>query len=162
MRRFLDDPDDSRQYMLGIYTGFIETESAAGSFGNFLRILLEKHEKGVLWHCTAGKDRAGFASAIIEEILGVSREEIIAEYMATNTCLSEEIKPLYDMIKQQTGYFDLKTDQALQYLFTAQEDYLSASYAKAEELFGGMEGYITERLGITEEEKNRLKELYLK
>ena len=54
------------------------------------------------------------------------------------------------MASQQIGNIGSEAEQALQYLFTAQKVFLSASYAKAEELFGGMEGYITENLGITE------------
>ena len=161
MYRFLADPDNTRQYMCGIYTGFIETITAAKPFGDFIRLLLTEHDKGILWHCTAGKDRAGFAAVIIEEILGVRREEIMAEYMASNDYLNMDMQNLYNMAGQWVGNVDPKTEQALQYLFTAQEVYLSAAYAKAEELFGGMGGYITGNLGITEEEKERLKELYL-
>lgn len=159
--RFLADPENTRQYMCGIYTRFIETRSAAKTFGDFIRLLLTEHDKGVLWHCTAGKDRAGFAAVIIEEILGVRREEIMAEYMASNGYLDREMQSLYGMVGQRVGNVDPGTEQALQYLFTAQEVYLSAAYAKAEELFGGMEGYITGNLGITEKEKERLKKLYL-
>ena len=91
----------------------------------------------------------------------MKREEIMAEYMASNGYLDREMQSLYGMAGQQIGNVDPGAEQALQYLFTAQEVYLSAAYAKAEELFGGMEGYITENLGITEEEKERLKKLYL-
>ena len=161
MGRLLTDPDTTRQYMCGIYTGFVETESGARPFGDFIRILLTERDKGILWHCTAGKDRAGFASVILEEILGVKREDIIQDYMASNIFLNNEMEALYGMVHQQTGNDDPKSDLALQYLFTAQEDYLSAAYAKAEELFGGIEGYITERLAITEEDRKRLKKLYL-
>ena len=161
MQRFLADPDNTRKYMCEIYAGFIETKSAAKPFGDFVRLLLTEHDKGILWHCTAGKDRAGFASVIIEEILGIKREEIVEEYMASNTYLNKDMQALYGMVQQQVGNVDPKAEQALQYLFTAQKAFLSASYAKAEELFGGMEGYITESLGITEEEKEQLKKLYL-
>ena len=161
MQRFLADPDNARKYMCGIYAGFVETETAARPFRDFIRLLLTEHDKGIMWHCTAGKDRAGFASVIVEEILGVQREEIFADYMATNIWLDKEMQFLYGMVQQHLGNISPKTEQAMQYLFTAQSAFLSASYAKAEELFGGMEGYITESLGITEDEKERLKELYL-
>ena len=161
MRWFLSDPNNTLQYMRGLYTSFIESESAAKPFGDFIRLLIAEREKGVLWHCTAGKDRAGFASVIVEEILGVSREEIVSEYMASNVYLNDEMHSLYDKMHQQVGNADPDTDEALQYLFTAQEAYLSAAYEKAEELFGGIDGYIAERLGIADEDKERLKKLYL-
>ena len=36
-----------------------------------------------LWHCSAGKDRAGVVTLLFLYALGVSREEIIADYLAT-------------------------------------------------------------------------------
>ena len=37
-----------------------------------------------LFHCTAGKDRAGFAAAITLIALGVSKADVINDYMKTN------------------------------------------------------------------------------
>jgi len=161
MQQMLSDPDNSRQYMLGIYKGFIEAEAMARPFGDFVRLLLTAREKGILWHCTAGKDRAGFASVIIQEILGIKREEIFADYIASNVFLSNELQVLYETAFQQIGQIDQKSEQALQYLFTSQEDYLSAAYTKAIELFGSFDSYVSDILGITDAEKERLKELYL-
>lgn len=161
MNQLLSDPDNARKYMIGIYTDFVEKESVAGQFGDFIRLLLADHDKGILWHCTAGKDRAGFAAVIIEEILGVRREELFAEYMKTNTFLTNEMQSLYEMVQQHTGQVNPQAAQALQSLFTAQEEYLSAAYAKADELYGSFDGYISTCLGITDEEKDKLKELYL-
>lgn len=38
----------------------------------------------LLFHCTAGKDRTGVAAALILRALGVSRADIIADYLLTN------------------------------------------------------------------------------
>ena len=40
-------------------------------------------EGAALWHCSAGKDRAGIVTLLFLYALGVSREEIIADYLAT-------------------------------------------------------------------------------
>lgn len=40
----------------------------------------------VLFHCTAGKDRTGVAAALILLALGVPREDVIADYLLTNSC----------------------------------------------------------------------------
>ena len=45
---------------------------------------------GCLWHCTAGKDRCGVITAYVLAALGVSREEIIKDYMRSNdACIPE-------------------------------------------------------------------------
>jgi len=34
-----------------------------------------------LIHCTEGKDRAGFVSAVLEALMGADLQEIVADYM---------------------------------------------------------------------------------
>lgn len=41
------------------------------------------NEGPYLIHCTEGKDRAGFASALLEALMGASIDEIVADYMTT-------------------------------------------------------------------------------
>jgi len=50
-----------------------------------LEIMNHDYDSGaVLWHCTEGKDRCGMTSALILEMLGVSREFIMEDYLKTN------------------------------------------------------------------------------
>ena len=44
---------------------------------------LASHEGPYLVHCTEGKDRAGFTSAVLECLMGASAEEVTADYMVT-------------------------------------------------------------------------------
>ena len=44
---------------------------------------LASHEGPYLIHCTEGKDRAGFVSAVLECLMGATEEEIVADYMVT-------------------------------------------------------------------------------
>ena len=44
---------------------------------------IAKGEAPFLVHCTEGKDRAGFVSAVIEALMGASADEITADYMVT-------------------------------------------------------------------------------
>ena len=47
--------------------------------------VIAEAEGGVLYHCTAGKDRTGLISALILSICGVSLSDIIADYQVTYT-----------------------------------------------------------------------------
>ena len=40
-------------------------------FGAFLRLVIESRGRPILWHCTGGKDRTGFAAALVLRLLGV-------------------------------------------------------------------------------------------
>ena len=57
-------------------------------YGDFLRDLASTDNLPVLFHCTAGKDRAGFAAALTLLALGVPRDVVMEDYLLTNS-LSE-------------------------------------------------------------------------
>ena len=44
---------------------------------------LAAHEAPFLIHCVAGKDRTGFACAVLESLMGASADEVVADYMET-------------------------------------------------------------------------------
>ena len=48
----------------------------------------ETCSEGVVFHCSAGKDRTGVVGAFLLDLLGVGRDEIIDEYAITSTHLS--------------------------------------------------------------------------
>ncbi len=81
---------------------------------------------GILWHCTAGKDRCGIITAYVLSSLGVSTEDIMADYMISNeSCIPEAEamlaklagKPLSD--EERQGIWDA---------FIAREEYLQAAF----------------------------------
>ena len=53
-------------------------------YKEFLRIIFENVGKPIMFHCTAGKDRTGFATALIFLILNVDRETIFNDYLLSN------------------------------------------------------------------------------
>jgi protein-tyrosine phosphatase len=66
------------------YTG-IALESGAANLGVVLRRLAQDDRAlPVLIHCTAGKDRTGFAAALLLALLGVPDDVILADYSLSN------------------------------------------------------------------------------
>ena len=157
----LHRPAEARQYMCHLYSSFALGEYAISQYAKFVRLLTEDHDRAVLWHCTAGKDRAGIATVIVLELLGVPREEIIADYLYTRECIAEEMRRLSIWIKKEEGTDSPLADEALRYLFGAEEEYILTFYRAVEEKYAGMPAYLSDGLGITREEPDRLRELYL-
>ena len=156
--RVVEDPNYAIRYMSGMYRRFINNSFTIGQYKKFLKIL-DESTGPVLWHCTAGKDRAGFASILIEEILGVPREEIIADYLRTNEYIKEEAAFLVDMFSRMyAGDFP---KEAVKVFFSAHPDFIGALYEQAEEKYGSFEGYLTQALGVDEALRSRLQEKYL-
>ena len=151
----------AKAYMCGIYEGFVTTEAALAGYGAFVRLLLACRDRAILWHCTAGKDRAGFASVIVEELLGVDRKTIRADYLATNRHLADNIARMTADFIRTSGMNDPEVSDALRYMFTAQADYLDAAYRAADKRFGSFGGFLRDGLGIGDAEREELCRLYL-
>ena len=69
----------------------------APTFGRLLESLSRADRLPALFHCTAGKDRTGLAAALLLGVLGVSHEDILADYELSNRYRAErriaELRP---------------------------------------------------------------------
>lgn len=64
--------------------------------GEVLR-MIARTPGGVLFHCTAGKDRTGCIAALLLSLAGVSRADILADYQVSETYLAN----LLSMMKER-------------------------------------------------------------
>jgi len=151
-------PESAREFMIGNYRKLIMSDFSRSQYAAFVRLLMRPRDKAILWHCTAGKDRAGFASIIVQEILGISRQDILADYLKTNECLTEEYQRLRETALHQTARAD---EQAMSYLFGAHEEYLAEIYKTIEDTCGSFHGFIRDGLGISEAAQEALRQMYL-
>ena len=140
-----NDPDGALEYMCRTYEGFVASES----------------DKAVLWHCTAGKDRAGFATVIVLEILGADRDTITQNYLRTNELIEDDIQRMIGMFFRMTGAADPNTGVALKHMFSARKEYLEAAYDMVEKLYGDFGMFLNEGLGLRDEDILRMREMYL-
>ena len=161
------NPEGAKDYMRSMYRNFL-SDYCISSYSRFIKILLENHEKAVLWHCSAGKDRAGVGAVIIEEILGITRETIIADYLKTMDYLAgyvetyrkyivaqiEKEKPLTDEEKEVVS-------EAVGNLFGLERSYLEAYYEAVEQKFGDFGTFIRKGLGLSDVQIEKLRSDYL-
>ena len=118
-------------------------------YEDFLRGLIDE-DGPTLFHCTAGKDRAGFAAAITLIALGVSREDVIEDYMKTNIFTKDKIDEMIDKIKLMSLY---QADaEILRPLIGVERIYIETAFKTAEEKYGSLENFIREGLNISDEE----------
>ncbi|MBR1478290.1 MAG: tyrosine-protein phosphatase [Lachnospiraceae bacterium] len=162
--RLLLKPAEAKAYMCDMYRLFVESDAALVRYGQFVKLIMDKAEtqdKAVLWHCTAGKDRAGIGAAIMEELLGVPREDIIADYLKTNEYLKDNILFLTEFVKKRANTESALADESAMYLFGAGKEYIEAFYEAMEKRFGGFGEFIENGLKISTEERERLRTLLL-
>ena len=121
-KKFILDPEQARQYMSEMYRGFV-SDNSVSKYAEFVRIIIQS-ESPVLWHCTAGKDRAGIGAVIVEEILGVSKEDIISDYLSTNEFIKNDVRFITDLFKKKAGITDARVDESLGLLLGAEKEYI--------------------------------------
>lgn len=107
-------------------------------------------------HCAAGKDRTGLICALTHHIAGVSREDLIADYLLTNdeSRLARKMDFLGPWIEKQVG---LQASRgALRVAVSVDRDYLETAFSVIEDRHGSIDAYLAEALGVDEGLRERL------
>lgn len=83
-----------------------------------LEYLTQPDSTPALVHCMVGKDRTGLTVALLLDLLGVPRETIVADYMASNAGLGDEVRTLVraDVLEHTLAGLDEKYGSPLAYL----------------------------------------------
>jgi protein-tyrosine phosphatase len=105
-----------------IYRDFVRLESARRAYRILFERLADRAALPVIFHCTAGKDRTGWAEAVFLTILGVPRSTIVEDYELTNQYLSgarmvadpAALDAAFDQVKVDYGSFDDYLTRGLQ------------------------------------------------
>jgi len=130
----------------------------ADVYENFLRGLIDE-DAPTLFHCTAGKDRAGFAAAITLIALGVSKEDVINDYMKTNAFTQERIEEILGQIELMSLY---QSDvEILRPLLGVEQIYIETAFKTAEDKYGSLENFIRDGLNISDEDIQKLRNKFL-
>jgi protein-tyrosine phosphatase len=130
----------------------------ADVYENFLRGLIDD-DAPTLFHCTAGKDRAGFAAAITLIALGVSKEDVINDYMKTNAFTQERIEEILGQIELMSLY---QSDvEILRPLLGVEQIYIETAFRTAEKKYGSLENFIRNGLNISDEDIQKLRNKFL-
>ena len=128
-------------------------------YREFFRHIVDNGGEPFLLHCTAGKDRAGFGSAMILTVLGVPREKIIEDYLLTNTYVSDHVDR--KLLETELKTFFRADSDNLRKINLVEERYIQAAFDTIDSHWGGMDQYIAEGLNLTEEDINKIKDYYL-
>ncbi len=157
---YLFRPEEAKNYMMRMYAMFIEKEFSRRQMEKFVRILLDPHKKAVLWHCSAGKDRAGIAAMIVERLLGVPEDTILEDYLRSGENLKSDIENKKDQVRKKFP-FAKAAPNAIEYLFGAEEEYILSVYDRIRQNYGSFENFVSEGLHLRTEDVEVLKERYL-
>ena len=153
----MKDREKARAHMIKTYRDVMTSAYSLRQYERFFRLLLEGRDKAILWHCTAGKDRAGMAAFFVEKALGVPDEVLQADYLMTNQYLADEVQMLAKMLGQNG-----ETDPvAVDYLFGAKTEYLDVVYQIVHDDYHGFDAFYREGLRLNDSDLEQLRALYL-
>ena len=103
----------------------------------------------VVMHCHAGKDRTGLIVAFVQHALGVSADDILTDYLATNTLSRiEERLPGFIKTFRETHGVEARPN-LLRHVWRVEKGYLDAALDEIAARDGSLDGYLERRLGVT-------------
>ena len=149
------------QHMQNMYGVFVTEPFSVGQYARFVdeTVAVAQQGKAALWHCTAGKDRAGFATVIMLEALGASREDIFADYLQTNECLADVVKGFAALVAER--FPDGVPEGPMRRFFLADESYLAAAYHAIDGKYGSFDAFLEQALGVDQEKRETMCSLFL-
>ena len=118
-----------------------------------IKNILEKianSENGVMYFCSAGKDRTGVVTAIIFMLCEVEENEIIKDYMISKECLKEKFKE----IKENYPNIDMN-------IIIPHESYVIDFMNLFYNYFGNVHNYM-EWIGLSLNDRIKLKDKLIK
>jgi protein-tyrosine phosphatase len=118
----------------------------APGFRTLFSTLSDGEHRPLVFHCTAGKDRTGFASALLLTLLGVPWDDVMADYLRTNELWIGHIGRYPEL--------DLDTRAAI---IEARTPYLEAALAVVRDDFGSPETFAEKALGLDAKARERMK-----
>ncbi|MFF5255221.1 tyrosine-protein phosphatase [Streptomyces leeuwenhoekii] len=141
---------EAERLMIDAEKSMVGAASAKAAYSAVFADLADGDPDGTLYHCTAGKDRTGWASAALLTALGVPRETVMADYLASNDYRAEA---------NAAALAALPAEQAAVYkpMLDVRAAYLNSGFAEVERAYGSFAAYERKALGLDARELRELR-----
>lgn len=167
-----DGKHEQADYIRKLYSGEIDGPKArellfeayernvregGDALGVMFEDLADERSVPLVFHCTAGKDRAGFAAAVFLSLMGVPREDVVNDYLLTEYYREEELESrLYwmDWLMPDSGIEALRAR-------LARPEYIIHVLELIDKEYGGIEQYARTEMGLSDTTIARLRQRFL-
>jgi protein-tyrosine phosphatase len=123
----------------------------APAIGKILLALSEGEVPAII-HCTAGKDRTGIVTAVFLTLLGVSKDDVYKDYLASNSAVPAQMMRLRQAYAQKTALpsaLSALPVETIKVLMGVDRTYLSAAFAAIDAKYGSFDAYAANGLKLT-------------
>ena len=141
-----------------LYPAIVTDSLAQRYYGEFLHGVL-RAKGGVLWHCSQGKDRAGWASALLLAALGADRETIVEDFDLSNQSYAHAVEAMTAKVREQGG--DDEAVAFIRAMIGVSRENFEATLDLIDRKYGSLSSYIENQLGFSKEAQAQLREKYL-
>jgi protein-tyrosine phosphatase len=145
----------ARQTMIQTEVAFVDMPSAKTAFHDLLTDLATS-DNPVLYHCTAGKDRTGWASAVLLTLLGVDSQTVMNDYLLSNQYYYNS-PAIQAQVAQLTAY----GLPGIKDMMLVDPAYLQAGLDRVTQEYGSMQNYAINGLGLSQQTIDQLKAKFL-
>lgn len=128
--------------MIETYRHFVSLPSAHASYRDLLSSLAADEGSSVI-HCTAGKDRTGWAVAVVQSLCGADVDDIVADYLGSNAGMERAYRPMLESFASEGG-----DAEALADMIFVKPEYLEAATSVMHRVHGGLDRYLAGTLGL--------------
>jgi protein-tyrosine phosphatase len=125
---------------------------SAPKFGLVLRAIATT-DRAAMFHCQGGRDRTGITAALLLQILGVSKETIVADYLLSTRYLNERPASAPAPGPPEQMQFAQRYADVIE----LQARYIEAIFAGIDRKYGAFDRYRREALGLTDDDVKMLK-----
>ncbi|MBP5441206.1 MAG: tyrosine-protein phosphatase [Fibrobacter sp.] len=142
-----------------LYNYFVDSDYASSQYAKVFETVRAQKGAPVLWHCTSGKDRCGFCSALMLAALGADDNAILDDYAESENSYR---KPLEAMTAKgrESGMTDEQLD-ILHFLVSVKREYLEIPLKRINAEYGSLLNFITQRMLVPTSTIDALREYYL-
>ncbi|MFF1835455.1 tyrosine-protein phosphatase [Streptomyces sp. NPDC058231] len=161
LRALLADPAAASELLGGgkaedlfahTYRRMVLSPGASAAYRAFVETAADDRARPVLFHCTAGKDRTGWATAVLLMVMGASRDVVRAEFLAVNPVVRADFHPYVQTFLDAGGDPEIAAA-----IIEVRPRYLDVALDAMDERWGGLDGYVRDGLRIPEPALERLR-----
>lgn len=149
------DAETTRANMVRSYAGMPYRPLLVAMVRNMID-RLASGDGASLVNCMAGKDRTGFAVAMVHHALGVHYDDIVADYLLTNTAGNPEERIAAGMRSVSSLLGDIE-HEALHVLMGVEPEYLATAWQAMQDSHGSVDAYQADMLGVDNALRDRLR-----
>ncbi len=120
-----------------------------------VELVSRRHNRPAIIHCTGGKDRTGWISALLQALAGVPRKRILEDYLLTNKNMAAVIEHSGKAIRRYVP-FGIRP-HSIEPIMEARREYLLRTLDRVSGRYGTIEKYLKHGCGVSSKTIKNLK-----